>query len=114
MEIIEKIFNYVRIWVRFQFYKYRLRRARKHIYGLIFNMLYIYRFTGDFKTRKDLEVLKIFINNMENQLVTFYNLYIPVGITKERFRNKKEVVEFLNLAFEIKRKAFSKGIWGKK
>lgn len=51
---------------------------------------------------------------MENQLVTFYNLYIPVGITKEGFRNKKEVVEFLNLAFEIKRKAFSKGIWSKK
>lgn len=114
MGIIKKTYDYVKLWIRFQIYKYRLKRAKANIYGVIYNLLKIYRFTGEFKTQDDLMVLDIFISNMENLLAAFYDLYIPAGITKERFRNKKEVVEFFNLAFEIKRKAFSKGIWGKK
>ena len=69
---------------------------------------------GDFKTPEDIRILEIFINNLENLLASFYEIYIPAGITQARFRNKREVVEFLDLAFQIKRKVFSRGIWGKK
>ena len=114
MNTIKKTFDFVVIWIRFQIYKYRLRKAKKHIYGLLLNLLNIYKFTGDFKTPEDIRMLEIFINNLENLLASFYEVYIPAGITQQRFRNKKEVVEFLDLAFQIKRKVFSKGIWGRK
>ena len=114
MGIIKKTYDYVSLYIRFQIYKYRLKKAKNNIYELLYNFLKIYKFTAEFKNQDDIIVMEIFIKSMENLLVIFYDLYIPAGVTKERFRNKKEVVEFLNLAFEIKRKAFSEGIWGKK
>ena len=49
MNILKKTFSFIVIYARFQIYKYRLRKAKKHIYGLLLNLSNIYKFMGDFK-----------------------------------------------------------------